>query len=246
MRLLTLLLLIMAGVTEQSQAQTPLNAKLEFEVATVKPASPDATSSGTDSDPGLLRIQNQPLRALMRVAYDVNEVQVTGGPKWVESARFDIEGRANGPAGDPQLKLMLQSLLAERFQLKFHRETRTVNGYALVAAKGGVKMEAAEGAGSSSQGRRGLIEGKGYRMKQFAERLSRLLQAPVEDATGTTGGYNFTLKWAAETLSANPPADADGPTIFTALQEQLGLRLESRKVSMEMLVIDTVEKPTEN
>jgi uncharacterized protein (TIGR03435 family) len=230
---------------------------LEFEVATIKPADPDSTSSGVDADTGLLRIQNQSLHSLVRIAYNVNDRQVAGGPKWVESDRFDVNGKANGPASGPELLLMLQTLLADQFSLTFHRETRTVTGYALAPAKGGLKMEVAKGDGASTSGRRGTIEAKGGTMKVLAERLTRLLQAPVEDATGTTGGFNFTLKWSPEeTGSQRPPGsdassnnalpESSGPTIFTALQEQLGLRLESRKVSMEVLVIDNAEKPKEN
>lgn len=239
MKLLTVLMLAAIGAGAQP-------AHLEFEVATIKPANPDATSSGMDSDTGLLRIQNQTLHALIRIAYDVNDRQVAGGAKWVESDRFDVNGKASGAAKGPELLLMLQTLLADQFKLAFHSETRTVSGYSLVPAKGGLKMEVAMGDGASTSGRRGVIDAKGGTMKALAERLTRLLQAPVEDATGTTNGFNFTLKWAAETLSANPSADTDGPTIFTALQEQLGLRLESRKVSMEVLVIDSAEKPKEN
>ncbi len=218
-----------------------------FEAASIKPSSPDATSSGVDTDTGLLRIQNQPLRGLIRIAYGVNDAQVTGGPKWVEADRFDIAGKADGPAGGPALLEMLQTLLADRFKLVFHREQRTVTGYALTVAKGGVKMQASDSQGSSSNGGRGRIDAKGYHMSQLAERLTRLLHAPVEDATGTTAGFDFSLRFTPEEMAvAGAAKDDSAPTIFTALQEQLGLKLEARKVQMEVIVIDSAEKPSEN
>jgi uncharacterized protein (TIGR03435 family) len=219
----------------------------------LKPASPDATDFGVDTDPGLLRVEAQPLRAIVRVAYGVNESQVVGGPKWADSDRFDITGRANGPAGERELYAMLQSLLADRFKLTIHRETRTAQGFALVVAKGGVKMQKSESTESNSRGGRGRIDAQGYSMRQVAERLTRVMRAPVEDATETPGGFNFTLTWSPDDASTRPLAsdrpaieDSNAPSIFTALQEQLGLKLESRKVTMEVIVIDRAEKPGEN
>jgi len=226
-----------------------------FESASVKPSSPDANSSGVDSDPGLLRIQNQTLHGLVRIAYGVNDSQVTGGPKWAEADRFDVIGKAGGPADSPELLKMMQALLTERFKLEIHREARTVTGFALVAAKSGVKMQAASGGESTSHGSRGQIDAKGVSMSTLAGRLSRLLHAPVEDQTGATGGFNFTLKWnpddpALRPMAADRPStvvsDSKDPSLFAALQEQLGLKLESRKVQMEMIVIDGAQKPGEN
>ena len=118
-------------------------------------------------------------------------------------------------------------------------------GFALLVAKGGVKMQKSDAKDSHSQGGRGKIDALGYSMHQFAERLPSVVHGPVEDETGTTGGFNFTLKWTPEERAAKSD-DADGPTIFTALQEQLGLKLEARKVTMEVIVIDSAEKPGEN
>lgn len=247
MRLLAILLTAVAWLAAQT-AVAP-----SFEAASIRPASPDATDFGVDIDPGLLRVEAQPLRAIVRVAYGVNESQVVGGPKWADSDRFDITGRANGPAGNRELFAMLQNLLADRFKLTIHRETRTAQGYALVVAKGGVKMQKSESTESNSHGGRGRIDAQGYSMRQLAERLTRVVRAPVEDATETPGGFNFSLIWSPDDpstrpLSADRPAieDPNAPSLFTALQEQLGLKLESRKVTMEVIVIDRAEKPSHN
>jgi uncharacterized protein (TIGR03435 family) len=123
----------------------------------------------------------------------------------------------------------------------------------LVVAKGGVKMQKSESTESNSTGGRGRIDAQGFSMRQFAERLTRVMRAPVEDATETPGGFNFTLTWSPDSLSTKPLAsdrpaidDSNAPSIFAALQEQLGLKLESRKVTMEIIVIDRAEKPGDN
>lgn len=219
-------------------------AQLSFESASVKPSPQDDAGRGVDSDPGILRLQHQTLRGLVRIAYRLNDSQVAGGPKWAGDDEFNVIGKANGPANGLQLNQMLQSLLSERFKLTFHRESKTVSGFALVVAKGGVKMQASAGGDSTSHGGRGRIDAQGVSMAKLADRLTRLLRAPVEDATGTTGGFNFTLKWTQE--NASGASGDEGPTIFTALQEQLGLKLEARKVTMEVIVIDGAEKPGEN
>ena len=144
MRLLAILLTAVAWLAAQ-RAAAP-----SFEAASVKPASPDATDFGVDEDTGLLRIEAQTLRAIVRVAYGVNDSQVAGGPKWTDSDRFDIVGKADGPAGHHELLAMLQNLLADRFKLAIHRETRTAQGYGLMVAKGGVKMQKSESKGSTS------------------------------------------------------------------------------------------------
>jgi uncharacterized protein (TIGR03435 family) len=220
-----------------------------FETASVKPAPPNPTDYGIDTDPGLLRVEAQTLHDMVRLAYEVNDSQVAGGPKWADSDRFDVTARAKGRAGDKELYAMLQTLLADRFKLSIHREMRTAQGYGLLIAKGGIKMQKTEVTDSHSSGGRGKIEAQGYSMAQFAERLSRLMKAPVEDATQNTGRYNFTLKWDPASTSGRlgeNQGDSDQPTIFTALEEQLGLKLEARKVTMEVIVIDRAEKPSEN
>jgi uncharacterized protein (TIGR03435 family) len=247
MKLLAILLIAAAWLAAQPAAVP------SFEVASIRPASPDATDFGVDTDPGLLRVEAQTLRDMVRIAFGVNDSQVAGGPKWADSDRFDITGRANGPAGSKELLTMLQNLLADRFKLAIHRETKTAQGFALVVAKGGIKMQKSESTESNSTGGRGRIDAQGVSMSKFAERLNRAVRAPVEDATETPGGFNFTLTWSPDDPSTKPLApdrpavgDSNAPSVFTALQEQLGLKLESRKVTMEVIVIDRAEKPDDN
>ena len=193
----------------------------------------------------------------MRGAYNVPEPQIIGGPKWVDQDRFYIEATAATPADDHELMLMLQTLLADRFKLVFHREQRTIPGYRLVLGKSGLKSQAsAPDSGSAGDSRRGRIDAKGYSMAQLSLKLAEALKLPVLDATGVAGKFDFKLEWTPDDMQAKPPSVEQragnpleagaGPSIFEALQEQLGLKLESGKFPAEVLVIDSVEKPSEN
>jgi bla regulator protein blaR1 len=203
------------------------------------------------------------LKMLIGVAYDVRNHQIYGGPGWLESAKFDIEAKAAseaalppGPAGGTQLRLMLQSLLEQRFKLAVHRESKEEQVYELVVAKGGMKMkEAADTGKQGQQGMRigrGLFTGMGAPVELLVNTLSQQLGRSVIDKTGLSGKYDFNLTYTPDAAQAaafgppgpdEPPPAADGPSIFTALQEQLGLRLESAKGQVEVLVIDRAEKP---
>ncbi len=224
-----------------------------FEAASVKPSKEEAGSSSWNSRPGYLAMHNQTLRALIGIAYQVKDRQLSGGPKWLDSDRFDIEARAAGPARDPQLLAMLQTLLAERFQVALHHESRVFPTYALVVAKGGLKIRPVEGGGgSSTKSGRGRIATQRISMARLADALSRLLDNPVVDMTGVTGVFDFTLEWAADSMrppsepGADVPGAALGPSLFTVLQDQLGLKLEARKLPADVLIIDRAEKPSEN
>jgi uncharacterized protein (TIGR03435 family) len=173
---------------------------------------------------------------------------------------YDIEAKADnrdprfkaaeagGPAAqEALLNSMLQALLADRFKLAVHRETKETSGYALVVAKGGPKLkeptEAQSGDGSISVVSRGRLKGQKAPLSMLAEQLTRLVGRPVVDETGLEGGFDFDLEWTPE----DTPTDlAQVPPIFTAIQEQLGLRLEARKERTEIIVIDHVEKPDAN
>ena len=146
---------------------------------------------------------------------------------------------------------MLQSLLAERFKLSFHRETRALPGYALVVGRGGLKAKPSEPeADSRTNSRWGSLEAAGCSMAHLALKLSEVLHLPVADFTAVPGEFDFQLKWTSDEMQATPPDAvpdaASGPSLFAALQEQLGLKLESRKVPADVLVIDHAEKPSEN
>ncbi len=219
-----------------------------FDVASVKPSSePNGSNSGISTDDSLLRASNVTLTRLIMGAYAVQEGQIIGGPKWINELRYDVTARTASHAGDAEMMQMLQPVLAERFQLAFHRETRTFSGYALTVAKGGIKATVATGNGSSTHGTRGHIEATGCPMWRLAVRLSSQLGgAPVVDQTGLTALYDFKLEWTPEELLAKTSDPSAPPSLFTALQEQLGLKLEARKLPTEVLVIDRAEPPSEN
>lgn len=228
-----------------AHAQQPPAARVEFEVVSVKPGDPADPASSARTTPGGMQMRNTTLKNLVRSAYRLNEYQLEGGPKWIDSARFNIDAKL--PAGVPrdQMPLMMQALLADRFQLEFHRVTRTLPEYALVVAKGGPKLQvaSADDLNGASQSDR-QIKGLGMPMSSLANMLIGAVGAPVLDQTGLDGKYNFILEFAP--LSGTPREDETLPTIFVVLQEKLGLKLEAIKGPVEVLVIDRAEKPTEN
>lgn len=186
------------------------------------------------------------------MAYDLGPNEsIKGGPDWVMfgDARFNIEAKAEDPAKTTreQLLRMLQALLAERFQLKFHRETVDRPGFAMVVAKNGPKLNEAKGDraaavfGGKAQvkpipGQPISLTARKYSMTMLAGLLSRIGPGPVIDKTGLRGDYDFTLAWD----------ESSGPSLSTALNEQLGLRFESQKVPVSLFVIESAQKPTGN
>jgi uncharacterized protein (TIGR03435 family) len=236
--------LILGSVLVSGQAPHAFS----FDAASIKPNNSGSTGSDSDSDGGRLSMRNVTLKRFIQIAYGIPESQILGGPKWIESNRYDIEAKAVGLMHDEDMKVMMRNLLTERFHLTLHSETKPLAGYALVVGKGGIKAKpGAFGSSSNTRGRRGHLEAQGCSMAKLAIRLSAELKLPVADMTGTTGGYDFTLDWTPEELLvAAQPDLASGPSIFTALQEQLGLKLESRKVPVDLLVVDGAELPSEN
>jgi uncharacterized protein (TIGR03435 family) len=188
---------------------------------------------------------------LLTYAYNIRPHQLSGAPAWTSDARFDIEAKAEG-ASPAQVRQMLQTLLAERFHLAAHRETREQPGYALVVAKGGPRLRESKAEATQMDGKGpGQIGAEKVPMTMLARGLQNILERFVLDETGLTGEYDFELKWLPERLveqrpGDEPPADVSGPSIFTALQEQLGLKLEARKGPVEIVVVDRIERLTEN
>jgi uncharacterized protein (TIGR03435 family) len=220
-----------------------------FEVATIKPASPDeAGSSGEDGRNGVLKMWNVSLKRCIGYAYKIPESQILGGPKWIDELSYDILAKADHPAGEPELLTMLQPLLADRFKLQFHHETRTVPGYTLTVTKGGIKATPADSARhSGGNGGRGFIDSGASQFSALTIRLSALLGRPVVDMTGDNRKFDFHLKWTPDDAQTGADsATPDRPSLFTALQEQLGLKLESEKVSADVLMVDHAELPSEN
>jgi uncharacterized protein (TIGR03435 family) len=194
------------------------------------------------SSVGSIFMKNNTLKNLLLNAYEVRLDQIEGGPKWTDSARFSIVAKL--PEGVP-LKLLPQALQS-RFQLQIHRETRIRQAHTLIHAKGGSKLQTASpdepGRGGFSAGRRKLW-GRGVSIKSLVQALAGPVGAPVLDRTGLEGQYDFTLEVAAQQAGGD---DETLPDIFAALQQQLGLKLEPIKASIEMLVIDRAQKPSEN
>jgi uncharacterized protein (TIGR03435 family) len=202
-------------------------------------------------------MRNMTLRASIGMAYNVKELQVLGGPKWLDADRYDIDAKSAGAAQPPERMAMLQTLLAERFQLALHRETKTFPGYALVVGKAGLKMHAVEPGKSSVSTHNTSMTAEKASIADLARNLSRRLGAPLDDATGVTSVFDFKLELplrdnrTAPTGGDTPGAEASDPASFEtalshALEDQLGLKLEARKIQQEVLVIDRAEKPPEN
>ena len=243
--------------------QMPRDAKPVFEISTVKPTKPDVGFSIRVAPSGMFTTTGTPLSDLIIFAYGIQRRQISGAPAWAESDRFDITGKPNveGMPNDPQLRAMLQGLLAERFQLAFHREKREMQVYAISVAKAGLKI--AENTLPNAGNLPGFGLGFGRLTIQNAtiQEVAGVMQAqildqPVVDQTGLgEKRYNFTLLWtpdanqyAGRGFNALPPeSDKEPPPdLFTAVQQQLGLKLESTKAPVDVLVLDKVEKPSDN
>jgi uncharacterized protein (TIGR03435 family) len=252
-------------------AQSP-ERRLAFEVASIKTSNPDTTASFIQTVAGEgLRATNVTLKTLVTYAYDIKDFQLSGDPRWIAEERYDISAKtAPGDAvfggaalkdlNDSQRKIYLdrireriRTLLAERCGLVVHHASVEQPVYFLMVAKGGPKMKSVEpepGApqGTSSPGR-GRAQATAVTSETTAAYLARVTGQIVVDKTGLGGKYDWTLDWAPDTSTANDDsagASPAGPTIFTAIQEQLGLRLESGKAPVDKIVIDSVNRPTVN
>jgi len=273
------LVILAAGLAFGQTAPAPLT----FEVASIKPNSGDDRRIGIQFMPGGgLRTTGTTLKFLVTFAYDVRDFQVSGGPGWLNSDRFDIVAKSGGSenatqddmrnmtdeqmkTAAEQMRLKLQALLADRFQLTIHRESKEQPVYALVIGKNGSKLQESKVQQKGDRRRmmrmgRGELTGDGVGLEMLAENLSSQLGRPVIDRTGLKGDFDFKLTWTPDPgqsmagfggppppgADAPPPPDPNGPSIFTAVQEQLGLRLESQKGPVNLIVIDRVEKLSEN
>jgi uncharacterized protein (TIGR03435 family) len=214
----------------------------------------------------MLNTTDSSLSDLIKFAYDLHPRQITGGPAWIETEKYDISAKPDteGIPNGRQLKMMVQKLLAERFELKFHRDKKELSAYAITVAKPGPPKLTKNDSnptglpGFGGGGPSGMLV-RNATIAEFANVLqSRLLERPVVDQTGLgTQRWDFVLKWtldagqmaaAGAPPNAQPPADnADAPPdIFAAMQQQLGLKLESTKAPVDVMVIDKVEKPSAN
>jgi len=201
-------------------------------------------------DPGgTLTVVNQPLGKLITYAYDVRYFQLVGGPGWIDTDRYDITAKASpdDAAGskDASGREKIRSLLSNRFGLVVHRETKMQTVFRMVIAKRGARMRVVETPGTQRGiygGERGRIQGFAATTAMLARELAGITDRIVIDHTNLTGMYDWTLQWATET---DDDATA-GPTIFTALEEQLGLKLAPAKEPVDIIVVDRVNRPTGN
>ncbi|HEV2688630.1 MAG TPA: TIGR03435 family protein [Bryobacteraceae bacterium] len=242
------------AITTLTLAQTGSEKKAEFEVASIRPAKQDGHHN-IDTDSSRFQTHNASLKRLIALAYNIDVGQISGGPNWADSDGYDINAKIPDEFAENRTRdavpQMVQSLLADRFQLVIHRDPREVSGYALVVAKRGSKMHPAkpDAQNSSMNSQNTRLIAENVTMGAFAKQLSRDrdIGKLVVDKTGLTGGFSFELDWARERLESRPEQPAeDHPSIFTALQEQLGLKLESAKVPISAIVIDRAEKPVGN
>jgi len=269
--------LLAISSTAQSSASLPATAPPAatapvFEVAAIKLNNSGSGSSSSNTNNGRFTATNVSLKGLMQYeAYGVPASRILGGPKWIDSTRFDIEAKMDDAEaaqlkaldyehGRVQARGMFQQLLADRFQLKVHRETRELPVYALVVTKKGAKLQPAKdttgntGTSSNSHGSGVQFTATGQTVEQLAQSLTSSaahdLGREVIDKTGIEGKYDVSLNWTRDTgaASASPDGNAQdlGPSIFTAIQEQLGLKLEPGKGPVQVLVIDHAEMPSEN
>ncbi len=222
-------------------------APLRFEVASIKLTNPDKADgvSGVETKRGRLTATNVTLKRCILGAYGIRPHQIIGGPEWLDVGPLRHHGQADDPVGDEMLSKMMQTLLAERFKLKFRRESRTMQAFVLDAPKGAAKLEKGDGGEGKTVSGRGQLNAENSSLDHFAGSLSRQMDLPVVNQTGIEGVFHLKLRWSPDGGSANLPADAP-PAIYTAIQEQLGLRLRSQKVPIEVLVIEGAEKPGEN
>lgn len=256
-------------------AQSSVNAdsgkaadgKMSFEVVSIKPHAPDngpRTAVGMGAaDPSRWSAINVTAKNLITEAYLVRSFQVLGGPTWIDSERFDVDAKVDDATAaqlqrlssreqNQQMDLMLRSLLIDRFKLQATRETKEEPVLALVVAKGGPKLKETSGGNTFANATmsNGLMTATmtDEPISNFAVSLSVQLQQPVLDQTGLTGKYDFTLKYVPQ-IGLSPDvsaADTLGPTIFDAVQDQLGLKLESTKGPVETITINDIEEPTPN
>lgn len=237
----------------------PPDADPAFEVASVKLSSPGERGGGFRVQGRQFTATNLSLRNLILFAYGISPRQLVGAPDWIDKDRYDVLGKPDveGQPNRKQTQALIQKLLADRFSLKFHRDQRELAVYEIVVGKTGAKLTAAEGDPKTDPLMffygPAKFNAKNATMADFAGFLQAgVLDRPVSDQTGLTGRYDFGLLWRPEApLGAGnnppPPSDNDGlPDIFTAIQQQLGLRLEPTKRPTEVIAIDHLEKPSEN
>jgi uncharacterized protein (TIGR03435 family) len=252
----TVLLFTLIAVVLWSRSPVLAQAPLQFEVATVKPAAPSTDGHTHINYPegGAFSASNITLAALLQWAYDMPKNRILDAPPWFDATRFDLQAKADAET-DKQLRtmsgdesgkakrLMVQAMLAERFGMKLHEETRTLPAYDLEVAKGGAKLQPSKSSGKNIGTGRTHFNGSGLTMTLIAQQLSEITGRVVIDKTNLPDRYDIKLEWTPDDATAG---DSSAPFFFTAIQEQLGLKLTPAKEPVRVIVIDQIQQASAN
>lgn len=232
-----------------------------FDVAAIKANHSGSGSVTMRTAHGRLTVSNCTVRQLIQKGFHVKDSQIVGGPGWLDTERYDVDAKTERTdISDDKLWLSLQPLLAERFQLRFHRQTKQLPVYVLLIGKSGARLKSHTGDAQPAMRTRAgsgkaKIEATRTTMQGFADSLTGFVDRPVIDNTQLKGEYDFQLDWAQDHPGETAPSMLDslreeiglsGPTLFTAVQEQLGLKLQPPKGGVEIIVIDGAAKPSVN
>ena len=247
----------LAGTGALAQTSTPVarmavDAHPSFAVAAIKPHDPNYHHQGFNASGDRFIVRNETVTSLLMFAYGVDKHQIVDGPNWLGNSPYDIEGTTDTP-GEPNLRQqqeMIQRLLSERLGLKFHHEKRELPVYAIQIAKGGPKLpapanpDAEPDQNASGHGTEITVTITSGSIADCILGMQFFLDRPLVDQTGLTGRYDFKLRYTYDEAHATDPNAPPG--LFTAIQEQLGLKLDAVKAPADVLVIDHIEKPSEN
>ncbi len=247
---------LVAQASAPQPVQSPVKPDFSFEVSTVKPTGPVTDGRTHINYPagGDFSASNVTLNGLMEWAFEMPEKRILDGPAWMASERFDLQAKTDaetdrrlrampGEEAHVVKRKMVQALLADRFAMKWHEETRTLPAFDLVLAPGGSKLKPSSSNGKKSSIGRTYFRGAGLTAELIAEQLSRLQDKVVVDRTGLDGRYDFQMEWTPDDA---PQTDTSAPSFFTALQEQLGLKLVPAKEPLRVMVMEQVEQPSPN
>lgn len=232
----------------------PPDAAPEFEVATIKPTPPDWPHSGFHDEGRRIWCDHETVNDIIAFAFGIHKKQIAGGPSWLGADDFTVDGVPD-VVGEPNLRQMqgiYRSLLASRFNFAFHHETRELSAYVIRPGKGDLKLRKSLGdpkglpdtTFTEWNSQAITLKGTNVTMADFAWAMGMVMDRPLVDQSGLSGRFDFSLRWAPDTAQ---PGDPNAPpNVFTAMQEQLGLKLEATKAPVDVLVIDHVDRPSEN
>jgi uncharacterized protein (TIGR03435 family) len=238
----------------KEDAAMPKDADPDWDVSTVRPANPDSRSNGFHSSGRNLFFEDESVESMLLVGFGVHRKQLANAPDWLNTDHWDVKGVPDitGQPNNKQFEGMVQKLLVERFGLKFHWETRELSVYGVTVSKGGMKLAKSVGdpnglpdeTGNGGNGQQ-MMRFTNVSMEDFATSMEFELDKPVVNQTGLEGRYDFTLRWTYDEGRAGADPNAP-PGLFTAVQEQLGLKFDSVKAPAKVLVIDAVARPSAN